>query len=128
MIRILFWVILCSLNFVHAQSLEKTLLWKISGEGIKEPSYLYGTIHITCDNQLPAKVLKALDKTQQLYLEINMDSPTLQQEMMMGMTMRNGITLNSLSSEEDFKIVDAFLKKQGIEKSESTPIRRGLFS
>ncbi|WP_333696727.1 TraB/GumN family protein [Flavobacterium sp.] len=111
MIRLLFWVVLCCFSFVQGQTLEKTLLWKISGNGIENPSYLYGTIHITCDNQLPTKVVKALNETQQLYLELDLDSPTLQQEMMMGMTMRNGITMSSLSSEEDFKIVDAFLKK-----------------
>lgn len=29
-----------------AQS-PKSLLWRISGKGLKEPSYLYGTMHIS---------------------------------------------------------------------------------
>ncbi len=27
---------------------SNTLLWQISGKGLKEPSYLYGTMHIVC--------------------------------------------------------------------------------
>jgi hypothetical protein len=96
----------------EAQNLEKSLLWKISGNGIKEASYLYGTMHITCDATLPQKAIKALDATNQLYLELNMDDPTLQQSMMQSMMMKDGKTMSSLVSEEDFKIVDEFLTKQ----------------
>lgn len=96
----------------EAQNLEKSLLWKISGNGIKEASYLYGTIHITCDATLPQKAIKALEATDQLYLELDMDDPTLQQNMMHGMMMQDGKTMTSLASEEDFKIVDEFLIKQ----------------
>jgi uncharacterized protein YbaP (TraB family) len=96
----------------EAQNLEKSLLWKISGNGIKEPSYLYGTMHITCDATLPQKALKALDATDQLYLELDMDDPTLQQSMMKEMMMKDGKTMSSLVSAEDFKVVDEFLTKQ----------------
>lgn len=96
----------------EAQNLEKSLLWKISGNGIKEASYLYGTIHITCDATLPQKAIKALEATDQLYLELDMDDPTLQQSMMQGMMMKDGKTMTSLATAEDFKIVDEFLQKQ----------------
>jgi len=96
----------------EAQNLEKSLLWKISGNGIKEASYLYGTIHITCDATLPQKAINALEATNQLYLELDMDDPSLQQSMMQGMMMKDGKTMASLVSTEDFKIVDAFLVKQ----------------
>ena len=96
----------------EAQNLEKSLLWKISGNGIKEASYLYGTIHITCDATLPQKAINALEATNQLYLELDMDDPSLQQSMMQGMMMKDGKTMASLVSAEDFKIVDAFLVKQ----------------
>jgi uncharacterized protein YbaP (TraB family) len=35
--------------FIFSQSAKKypTLLWKISGNGIKKPSYLYGTMHVS---------------------------------------------------------------------------------
>lgn len=97
--------------FNQAQPLEKALLWKISGNGLTQPSYLFGTIHATCDATLDAATLKALEETKQLYLEIDMDDPMLQMQMMQGMTMKNGVTISSLVSEQDFIIIDEFLQK-----------------
>lgn len=94
-----------------AQTNEKSLLWKISGNGLKHHSYLYGTIHVTCDATLPEKVKNALDKTDQLCLELDMDDTNMQTEMMGGMMMKDGVTMQSLASKEDFEIVDAFLTK-----------------
>jgi len=91
--------------------LEKSLLWKISGNGLKEPSYLYGTIHIACDATLPQKAKEALHKTKQLYLELDMDDESMQMKMMSHIMMKDGATMESLASAEDFKIVDAFLTK-----------------
>ena len=104
-------LLLCSLflGVAYGQKSENSLLWKISGNGLKEPSYLFGTIHITCDATLSEKVKTALDKTQQLCLELDMDDPNLQVEMMNSMMMQNGLTMKSLTKPEDFKAVDAFL-------------------
>jgi uncharacterized protein YbaP (TraB family) len=97
--------------FNQAQPLENELLWKISGKGLEQPSYLFGTIHATCDATLDDTTLKALEDTKQLYLEIDMDDPMLQMQMMQGMTMKNGVTISSLVSEEDFIVIDEFLQK-----------------
>jgi uncharacterized protein len=96
-------------GIVNAQTNEKSLLWKISGNGLTKPSYLFGTIHITCDATLSDKVKKALDNTQQLCLELDMDDASMQAEMLSKMMMTEGVTMKSLSTEADFKIVDAFL-------------------
>ena len=97
--------------FANAQELEKSLLWKISGNGLKQPSYLYGTIHITCDATLDENTLNALEATQQLYLELDMDDKSMQMQMMKLMMMKDGVKLSTLLSPEDFQIVDEFLKK-----------------
>lgn len=96
---------------VNAQELENSLLWKISGNGLEKPSYLYGTVHITCDATLSDKVLEALDATTQLYLELDMDDPSMQAQMMKGMMMKDGTKMSTLASPEDFKLVDEFLTK-----------------
>ena len=93
-----------------AQKLDTGLLWKISGNGLSKPSYLYGTMHITCDATLDKNILAALDATTQLYLELDMDDPAMQTEMMGGMTMKNGVTMKSLTTPEDYKIVNDFLQ------------------
>lgn len=98
------------LNF--SQTEKKSLLYKISGNDLVKESYLFGTIHISCDATLPKKVINALDKTEQLCLEMDMDNPNMQTEMMSKMMMKDGVTIQSLMSEEDFKLVDNFFKKQ----------------
>jgi uncharacterized protein YbaP (TraB family) len=94
-----------------AQNLENSLLWKISGNGLKAPSYLFGTIHVTCDATLDKSVLTALDATQQLYMEINMDDPNLQTQLMAGMMMPEGKTMSKLVTEAQYKKLNLFLLK-----------------
>ena len=68
-------------GFSFSQELEKSLLWKISGNGLKHDSYLFGTIHITCDATLDDNTLSALENTKQLYLELDMDEKSMQMQM-----------------------------------------------
>lgn len=91
---------------------QKSLLWKISGNGVEKPSYLFGTIHMTCDATLEKPILDALDKTSQLYLELDMDDPGMQMTMMQGMMMKDGKTIKSMMSAEDYKAVDAYLMEK----------------
>lgn len=104
--------ILLSIGTLKAQNLDKSLLWKISGKGIEKPSYIFGTIHAKCDASLSPKVMNALNKTDRLYLEIDMDSPTMQSEMMSDMMMKDGMSMDKLTNKEDFEIVNVFVKEQ----------------
>lgn len=98
--------------FTSAQEkLDNTLLWKISGKGITQPSYLYGTMHAVCETNIDADVLKAFDETNQLFLEVDMDDPNLQMAMMNGIQMKNGTTISSFLKEDEVKLVDEFLQK-----------------
>ncbi|MDI1255093.1 MAG: TraB/GumN family protein [Flavobacterium sp.] len=99
--------------FVHsnAQQLEKSLLWKISKKGVKT-SYLYGTIHATCDSVLDKNVETAMKATKQLYLEIDMDDSGLQAAMMKDMNMKDGQTLDQLASKEDYEALSKFMEDE----------------
>lgn len=94
-----------------AQKLDNAILWKISGNGLSKPSYLMGTVHMTCDATLDKNILKALDETNQLYLEYDMDSPTLSEEMSAEVFMKDGKKMSQLVSPEDFKSVRDYVKK-----------------
>lgn len=98
------------LGVIAGAQTPKTLLWKISGNSLQAPSYLFGTIHMTCDATLKPKVLQALDNTEQLCLELDMDDPSLQMIMMSGMQMKKGNRLDSLLTPNEFQVVDQFLK------------------
>ncbi len=95
-----------------AQTLEKSLLWEISGNGLEQPSYLYGTIHMTCDASLDANIKKALDDTSLLVLEVDMDDPSMAMKMATDIYMKEGKTLKDLVSAEDYTILSDFLKTQ----------------
>lgn len=51
-----------------------SLLWKIEGNGLKSPSYLFGTIHLICENDVVmSRATKyAFGATKQLAMEIDM--------------------------------------------------------
>lgn len=94
-----------------SQELEKSLLWKISGNGLKHESYLFGTIHVSCDASLDDSTIKALKTTEQLFLEIDMNKP-IEMEMMKYITMKNENKISKLLNSEDFNLVDEFLNKK----------------
>jgi uncharacterized protein len=54
----------------------KSLLWEISGNGLKTPSYFLGTMHLMCadDAVLSKNVTALIKQTHQVYLEVDMDN------------------------------------------------------
>ncbi|MEM8528993.1 MAG: TraB/GumN family protein [Bacteroidota bacterium] len=94
-----------------ANAQENSLLYKIEGKNI-ETSYLYGTIHILPqkDFVLSDRVKSAFEESELIVLELDMDDPNLQMDMMKGAMMTDGSTLDKLFSEEDYKQLDEALK------------------
>ena len=95
------------LNAAKAQGLENSLLWEVSGNGI-QTSYVYGTFHLLPqeDFQLTEKVTAAFDASEQIVMELDMDDPNMQMEMIQNMAMTDGTTLDKLIGEEDLKLLD----------------------
>lgn len=90
---------------------NKSLLWKISGKGLKQPSYLFGTIHMICPSDYvwtPA-MQKALDAAGKVAFELDMDDPSMQMEVAMGMMMKDGRKLKDFYTEEEYtRLADGF--------------------
>lgn len=95
---------------VQAQELEQTLLWKIEGKGII-PSYVYGTFHLLPqkDFEVKEKVKQAFEASDQIVLELDMDDPGMQMQVMQNASMKDGKTLDGLLTEEEYAIVDRIL-------------------
>lgn len=70
-------------NVIANEGDEKSLLWKISGKGLEKESYLFGTIHIICQDQffMDERIENALKSTQKIALELNMMDPNMIAEM-----------------------------------------------
>jgi len=108
----LFFAIYLISTSVNSQVRVKTsLLWKISGNSLKEPSYIFGTFHLMCKDQFTiSDTLKAtLLNTTQFYGELDMDDPTMQQQMMQLIAMPNR-TLESYMTAEKFRVCDSVYK------------------
>ena len=95
------------------------LVWKISGNGIKKPSYILGTHHgcpFTYCDSIPG-LMKAFDKVDNIIGEINMIefaqmSPERMQQMQAMMMMPTDTSLLSLFNEEETAKVNGWLKKE----------------
>ncbi len=91
---------------------ENSLLWKISGNGLTQPSYLFGTIHMigSEDYIFPASWDRALDETKQLYLELDMDDPGMMMKMMTGSMMTGGKSLKDFTTAEEYAAIETFFR------------------
>jgi uncharacterized protein YbaP (TraB family) len=93
---------------------NNTLLWKISGNHLSRPSYLFGTIHMLCadDIQISDSLKAAIRKSDKVYLELDMDNIFEMLGVMGKMKMRNDTTLADLLSPAQYDSVKNYFKKQ----------------
>lgn len=75
-------LILCCIFFVlvssaqHKPPMAKTMLWRISGKGLQQPSYLFGTLHLK-DRRIfhfTDSLYAAIEKTDGFALELDPDA------------------------------------------------------
>lgn len=91
---------------------KNSLLYKITGNGLKKPSYLLGTMHMISgeDFYLQEKVLKAMKKCSIYYMEVDLGSAQQLQLMAQKMPAMTDISEGlSISEKED---LDNLLQNQ----------------
>ncbi len=88
------------------------LLYKISGKGLKKPSYIFGTIHVICPNDMFSmeKLTGFMDQTEQLIMEIDMDDPNEMQSFGSGILIPGGKAFTGLLTPEEYAKIDALTK------------------
>jgi len=93
-----------------ASPTSKALLWQISGKQLTKPSYVFGTMHLVCADNLPVSPLvkQALANTEQLILELNTDSPTMGEEMRAHMSLPAGQTVQTCMSPQEYTTVNNY--------------------
>ncbi|MFT3740859.1 MAG: TraB/GumN family protein [Breznakibacter sp.] len=99
---------------------QKSLLWEISGNGIKT-SYLFGTIHMVCadDFAIDAKVMDAFNRSDKLVLEIDVSDPQIMQKMQSAAVNKNFRNFKNDLTETDRFFLDSCFKadlKAGIDQ------------
>jgi len=92
---------------------NNTLLWKISGNGLEKPSYLFGTIHMLCadDAGLSKNMKRVISECDEVYFEVDMDNMFEMLGAMGKMKMTGDTTLKDLLSKEDYKKVKDYFEK-----------------
>ncbi len=89
---------------------DNTLLWEVSGNGLSKPSYLFGTFHLMCkqDIYFSENLKKAFGFADQVYMEMDMDDPATLLGGMIYMNMKGGKKLSDLLTPDEYKHVAQF--------------------
>ena len=95
---------------INEISEPKTLLWSVSGNGLKAPSYVYGTIHLICpeDFKISATLKEKIKAAETVYLELDMDDPSMIMKMA-GLSIMKEYSLKDLLSETDYRILSKYV-------------------
>ena len=107
---LVFLVVSTFCNVVEAQN---SLLWKIEGNGLENPSYLYGTMHSQdkCVHDLGKLALPYIHQSEAVALELVIDSNNMFRMIMIlfGQMMMKDTTLQQLYEAEDYQLVKEFV-------------------
>ncbi len=97
--------------WAFGQEEYQSLFWKISGNGLEKPSYLYGTMHVQDQRIFNFKdgVMKAFNEAEIYAMELNMDSINpleLQKKLVMDSTH----SLKTLLSKDEYILVEDYFR------------------
>lgn len=101
-------------QFQGFSQLENTTLWKISGNSLTEPSYIFGTIHQICStNELVKPKLKeVIETSKNVFLEIKFDTESNDFESHYDAYLKNGKTFRSYYTNGQYGVLEQLFNKQ----------------
>jgi len=102
-------------SLAQKNNTDNSLLWKISGNGLKNPSYLFGTIHMLCnDDAILSDSLKNIIKNvKEVYFEVDLDNMFEMLGVISKMKMKGDTSLQDLLSEADYEKVKTYFETKG---------------
>ncbi len=100
-------------------TLEHALLWRIDGDSLPAPSYLFGTIHLIGgdDFLISDSLMAALNRSRNVTFEIDpseMTDMSVQMQLMMEAFMKNDTTLQDLLTPEEYTRVNDHFSELGL--------------
>jgi len=115
---IISFIISCGVAGCHAQKEysfvkqknKNTLLWEVSGKGLNHPGFLFGTFHLMCkgDINFSSQLKEAVKASDEMYMELDMDDPSILLGGMLYMNMTGGKKLSDLYTPEEYKKLQAY--------------------
>jgi uncharacterized protein len=112
--------LLAAIAFIpSSRAQDKSLLWEINGPELKNPSFLYGTIHMIGkeDFFLTEETTAAFNRSEKVVFEIDiqeMSNIFTQFSLLMDLFMEGGQTLRKLLDDEDYATVKAHFDDMGL--------------
>lgn len=98
-------------SVIKIASDNNTLLWKITGKNIKAESYLYGTFHLLCKDDIvfSKSVTPAIKESDQVYFEMDLDDPATLLGGIFFMNMKDS-SLSQLLTPAEYAKLTSFFK------------------
>lgn len=92
------------------QKNNNTLLWQVSGNGLKHSSFLFGTFHLMCkeDIHFSTQLKEAVKASDEMYMELDMDDPSTLLSSMLYMNMKDGKKLSDFYTPEEYKKLQTY--------------------
>ena len=94
-----------------AVNAQGQLLWKISGNGLKKSSFLFGTHHLIDKELIPQfdSIMAVCGQSDAVVGEMDLKTPGMQKKMMQGAIMK-GKKMKDLVSASDYQLLDTEFK------------------
>ncbi|RYY96063.1 MAG: TraB/GumN family protein [Chitinophagaceae bacterium] len=91
-----------------------TLLWRVSGKNLSQPSYLFGTMHMLCAGgiELSDSLRGAIKAADAVYLELDMENMQELMGVMARMRMNGDTTLKDLLSKDQYDSIRSFFARK----------------
>ena len=91
---------------------DNSLLWEVSGNGLSSPSFLFGTFHLMCkeDINFSGPVVAAIKSSDKVYMELKLDDPSMMQGGILLMNMKEGKQLKDLYTITEYNRLSKFFK------------------
>ena len=99
--------------FLIGEAQYNSLLWKISGNGLKQPSFIYGTMH-TSDARVfnfSKEVMPAFVSTKAFAMELD-PKEAFNMSLISKLMMGKGNSLKKMIPEREYNVLDSVVKKQ----------------
>ncbi|WP_127348085.1 TraB/GumN family protein [Pseudidiomarina mangrovi] len=92
---------------------QAALLYKVSGNELDKPSYLFGTMHILCaeDFRVPEQLEQRFSEVDQLVMELDLTSPEVIFQSASLMVNRNGPYLEQHLSDDQLTQVAGYIQE-----------------
>ena len=117
------WIFICIISFTslhiiscnESDLLEKAVIWKITGNELPIPSYLFGTIHLldSADLTIHKTIIEQLKRSETLVFETNIDAPDYAQQAFALSMMKNDSLDGIIPAEQYSELKQIFLDQFG---------------